>query len=1165
MIRRSNHFNLGQDTTRIKDPNDARRQEKTTDAILHRFFNPSAKQRFEIQVLADEVGMGKTFVALATAYSILAAMREGSQEADLQGCYQKILVLTPPNSALFNKWNREVEEFVRRCVLPRYRKDADWFAPMRIERIDDLVAAVRKSGKRQVLIASMGILSGGKLLNYDLKRRFTLGVLFRYWKNRFNVEARERLLRGAPDGWPKDPYSLTQLEEWEEDLLPFKEDELLAAVADFDKEYENIDDLLEICKEVSQPWTRDRAGKFGIRGIDGRLTRIFRWAICRLIRQAFPLLIVDEAHNWKNGPSYGSNGFRTFADDIAPHVRRALLLTATPFQLRPEEMLEVLKVSDHIMPCTTQRESEERREKLRQYREDVIRPVLQNSERASKRFSKAWTRLPQRLKTDDLMQVWMSPSLSSARQHLQQLAEDEGAVNEQDGRFQQVVNGGLAGIDPDLRQLMREALRLYAYNSDLSVEMGKLVIRHRRETGHRLFRVGMEYALPQERVAARPDGHLLHQAPGLDVRGDGELPHYLLMRCVSEMKGGRGRSSLGSALTGCYSTLLHSAEGRNIQKRLKDSSDGHKYLNLLMGMVTEDQDEDHPKVRQVVDAVLQRWQDGEKVLLFCFRVNTAERLRVIIDKRIRSELDRRREACLGGGEALRNLRARFTGRERDLVGLGLDRLLWSLLWLTRTTGETDGLPDPEQFLLDDNDLLELAHLSRAFNIDLRGDRIDRVFLNRATECVLARRFLRQSMPSGLFGRVLKEMAKPSWISHPYGLETEASVEDADDTPSAGVQTEERTSFDERGVHHAYDIEEDRDDTNESDKKVARDLAATRDRARKQGQVALLDAYAQAPSLWIGSRPIDQWRSVTNQLSKTIQALHDHLWQLSEQHGSYDWTSRLLVFQSLRRAILRESVLLRLLPDRSEREESGWGELIVDAFYREMHDQRESMADRIAVFVEDLRASSGTLSNPEDRNSARYALFDATRLRDQQFVAIAKGGGGGKFLKARERIFNGFNTPLLPEILICTTVGQEGIDLHRHCRHVIHYDLAWNPATLEQRTGRVDRIGSKTFRERSLTSERAKPFLEVGVPFLAGTYDERMYEELRLRAQTFEVLTGGDFAAENAEGRDDVADAEGSECNLSVVPLPPQMLNHLRVDLQVWKPESPHPADQSRED
>jgi hypothetical protein len=207
-----------------------------------------------------------------------------------------------------------------------------------------------------------------------------------------------------------------------------------------------------------------------------------------------------------------------------------------------------------------------------------------------------------------------------------------------------------------------------------------------------------------------------------------------------------------------------------------------------------------------------------------------------------------------------------------------------------------------------------------------------------------------------------------------------------------------------------------------------------------------------------------------------------------------------------------------------------------------------MADRVTVFLEDLRAASGSIT---EERSARHTLFDATRLRDQQFVALV---AGGKDQLSRERVFAGFNSPLLPEVLVCTSVGQEGIDLHRHCRHLVHYDLAWNPAVLEQRTGRADRIGSKTFRERSRPAgDGSGPFLEIGVPFLAGTYDERMYEELRLRAQTFEVLTGGDVAAdrENREGSDDVCGAEGHSEGIVLVPLPEGMLLDLRVHLHVW--------------
>jgi superfamily II DNA/RNA helicase len=148
---------------------------------------------------------------------------------------------------------------------------------------------------------------------------------------------------------------------------------------------------------------------------------------------------------------------------------------------------------------------------------------------------------------------------------------------------------------------------------------------------------------------------------------------------------------------------------------------------------------------------------------------------------------------------------------------------------------------------------------------------------------------------------------------------------------------------------------------------------------------------------------------------------------------------------------------------------------------------------------------------------------------------------------------------LPEVLICTSVGQEGIDLHRHCRHVVHFDLAWNPAVLEQRIGRADRIGSKMFRERSLANGPITSYLDIGVPYLAGTYDERMYEELRLRAQTFEVLTGGDLASDEAEGYDDHSRAEGQEADLRLVALPNDMVDQLRVNLHVWSEKDARPG------
>ena len=61
-------------------------------------------------------------------------------------------------------------------------------------------------------------------------------------------------------------------------------------------------------------------------------------------------------------------------------------------------------------------------------------------------------------------------------------------------------------------------------------------------------------------------------------------------------------------------------------------------------------------------------------------------------------------------------------------------------------------------------------------------------------------------------------------------------------------------------------------------------------------------------------------------------------------------------------------------------------------------------------------------------------------------------------ETRQRLMLAFNSPFFPEVLIASSVMAEGVDLHRFCRYVIHHDLCWNPSTLEQRTGRIDRPG-----------------------------------------------------------------------------------------------------------
>ena len=97
----------------------------------------------------------------------------------------------------------------------------------------------------------------------------------------------------------------------------------------------------------------------------------------------------------------------------------------------------------------------------------------------------------------------------------------------------------------------------------------------------------------------------------------------------------------------------------------------------------------------------------------------------------------------------------------------------------------------------------------------------------------------------------------------------------------------------------------------------------------------------------------------------------------------------------------------------------------------------------------------------------------------------------------------FNTPFFPDILVCSEVMGEGVDLQRFCRHVIHHDLDWNPSAIEQRTGRVDRLGCK--------AENRHPIV-VYLPYLAGTADERQYRVMSDREQWFRVVMGQDEVA-----------------------------------------------------
>jgi ATP-dependent helicase HepA len=86
---------------------------------------------------------------------------------------------------------------------------------------------------------------------------------------------------------------------------------------------------------------------------------------------------------------------------------------------------------------------------------------------------------------------------------------------------------------------------------------------------------------------------------------------------------------------------------------------------------------------------------------------------------------------------------------------------------------------------------------------------------------------------------------------------------------------------------------------------------------------------------------------------------------------------------------------------------------------------------------------------------------------------------------RDKLVARFRDPDGPRVLLCTELGGEGRNF-QHCHVLVNYDLAWSPAAIEQRIGRIDRIGQKrevriyAFRPEGTLAARVLEVLDAGV-------------------------------------------------------------------------------------
>ena len=107
--------------------------------------------------------------------------------------------------------------------------------------------------------------------------------------------------------------------------------------------------------------------------------------------------------------------------------------------------------------------------------------------------------------------------------------------------------------------------------------------------------------------------------------------------------------------------------------------------------------------------------------------------------------------------------------------------------------------------------------------------------------------------------------------------------------------------------------------------------------------------------------------------------------------------------------------------------------------------KKDSEDRLVIFTE----SRETLAFLSEH------LPVALKLSDKA-VVVLKGDDGDKDLMKAVESFNKESSTV--RLMLATDVASEGLNLHRLCHRLIHFDIPWSLMTFQQRNGRVDRYG-----------------------------------------------------------------------------------------------------------
>lgn len=579
----------------------------------------------------------------------------------------------------------------------------------------------------------------------------------------------------------------------------------------------------------------------------------------------------------------------------------------------------------------------------------------------------------------------------------------------------------------------------------------------------------------------------------------------------------QGQNSTSARLLNGLNSSFEAYKASNLSKKAgtlikKMSPEDSKYYDLHKKIV-ESADFEHPKVSTTVERAFDNWLKGEKTLIFCSRIQTIESLEQKVNRKIIDYLD-----SLGSSD----FKIESLAKDYNLVDLRLFRVFLS------SKGE-----DSNELKIMNALENKFEYLNQIFNqLGVKESSITRRKLYKIFDFILFKEFGGDDDLSNFLSTCLDgDNELLDFVAHYV-------------TPPKATEK------------HFVNTARDEDDIDEDGGDLITDTVFKN----------AIEEYSRENSIWINGHEKHQtvcanlWRLISNEFEK-----------LGPKGRHFIFDIMLEMFSGLLKvSVKREDLIIRYLATEGDGDNAS---KIISGLY-EVKFGNESQIDKINNFLHDLYNAQGTINPNAKELTKRLGMWRGTFLKigsyrtdEKKATPYVKRLTGSVTGDARLKICDAFNSPLPPDVLICTSVGAEGIDLHRYCRHVIHHDIPWNPASLEQKTGRIDRVNSLAER-LNIDTEKVEHFINVGIPFLGNNYDQYQYDVLVERAQKFEVLFGDPEILEDLNSHmdkmekesfsddkvEDVEEEQSEHYDISR-PLPESLIKYLSIDLSCHRGNS----------